>query len=68
MPSAFAFPFDEDSFGTTISLTKSHNSSFMKILFIVLRIHKNTMLHIQGNTRHRRGNDRIEALVITFGK
>jgi hypothetical protein len=29
--------------------------------------HKNTILHLQGNTRHRWGNDREEALVTILG-
>jgi hypothetical protein len=31
------------------------------------RIHKKTMLHIQGNTHHSQGNDRKESLVIILG-
>jgi hypothetical protein len=33
----------------------------------VSRTHKNTILHLQGNTRHCRGNDRKEALVTILG-
>jgi hypothetical protein len=47
---------------------EEEEDSFKNPATKVSRTHGNTILHIQGNTRHCQGNDRKEALIIILGK